>query len=273
MRVKLQRDMCRHVYVQVCVHVCRCVHKRPCPGAGVCTQWDVGVCGAWSWVVWAWWGLWCVCGNAQVHSVCEGMQACRGVHPRTPCGAACLQSCVCVHTCTGQGVRAQGMWGCVCVCSVCLPCCAHTQPSTCAPPEHACICLQILHAHVHGSVCVRFASVCAWRACSQGVPGTEQAWALSCVCVCTHVPHSMHAAGVCTGMGSPPDAHMEGVRAQGVCCRHVGARGTQWGTRAQGCVAVWRCRCYSKPWSGQVFPQSCDVSAPLRRETSPGLGE
>lgn len=211
------------------------------------------------------------CTSAQRVRGDAGMQRCAPTHAVWGCMLAKL--CVCAHL-HGTGCACTGhVGGCVCVCSVCLPCCAHTQPSTCAPPEHACICLQTLPAHVHGSVCVCFASVCAWRACSRGVPGTEQAWALSCVCVCTHVPHSMHAAGVCTGMGSPPDAHMEGVRAQSVCCRHVGARGTQWGTRVQGCVAVWRCRCYSKPWSGQVFPQSCDVSAPLRRETSPGLGE
>lgn len=115
--------------------------------------------------------------------------------------------------------------------------CTHAAQHTCTIRAHVHLSAK-LPAPVHSSVCVRFAPVCARCVCSQGVPGMERAWALSCVCVCTHVPHSVRAAGVCTGMGSPADAHMEGVRAQGVCCRSVGARGTQWGAHAQGCVAV-----------------------------------
>lgn len=144
----------------------------------------------------------------------------------------CMTAKLCVHAhLHGAGCASTRACGSECVCSVCSP--AHVR--RCSTPASVC-----RHcAHLHCSVCVLCISVC--MACM--LTGSRRGHCPVCVCA----PHT---------------------RGEGV----LRVWGTQWGTRAWGCsCAAWECRYYSEPQSGQVFPQSWDVCAPLPREASPGL--
>lgn len=247
--VQLQGHTCRHVDVQVCVQVC--VHA------------------VWCWCLWCWswllWGLWCMCGDAQVHSGAQCMRGDAGMHWGALCEFAlhmgmrecvvcmhrhcweCMSAkCACMHrwgcvsakTCMGQGVHALGHVG--------VNVCAAQRVCTTAAPTH----LSADTLCTHAPLCV-----CALPLSVHGMRVHREHRALSRVSVCLYV-----CCRCVQGW-----AHLQ-VHTCRVCMHRACAAGLRAavGHSCMGGVT-------GNPFRAG-FPQSCDVCAPLPGDAWPGLG-